>query len=87
MANWPSVSDLESALRAAGQAHHDYQSGHLGGVHDEQWAGWYAAYTLGRVGDFISPTELTKMLVESPGGDDWAGATARHVAARNPADL
>ena len=40
----PALADLESALRAAGQAHHDYEGNFLNGEADKQWAGWYAGY-------------------------------------------
>ena len=47
---------------SAGQAHHDYEAHFLRGVRDEHWAGWYAAYVLGRLGDFTTPTMLTQQL-------------------------
>jgi hypothetical protein len=78
----PAVTDLESALRAAGQAHHDYESNFLNGEADKHWAGWYAGYVLGRLGDFTSPTSLTRWLAEAPSEGDWAPAAARHVAQR-----
>ncbi len=75
----PAAEDLESALRAAGQAHHDYQHNFLNGEPDKHWAGWYAAYVLGRLGDFTSPTSLAGWLAEAPSAEDWAPAAARHV--------
>ena len=71
----PSRETLVAALRSAGSAHHDYESNHLGGQRDEHWAGWYAAYVLGRTGDFATPTRLTACL-ESAAGDDWADTAA-----------
>ena len=50
-----SQSDLERALSAAGAAHHDYEQETLKGVRDELWTGLYAAYVLGRLGDFAAP--------------------------------
>lgn len=47
-----SQEDLERALSAAGAAHHDYEQKTLNGVRDELWPGFYAAYVLGRLGDF-----------------------------------
>ena len=78
----PAAADLENALQAAGQAHHEYETNFLEGERDEQWAGWYAAYVLGRLGDFTSPTSLTRWLEEAPSADDWACSTAQHVSQR-----
>lgn len=75
----PAAADLENALRAAGQAHHDYEGNFLNGEADKQWAGWYAGYVLGRLGDFTSPTSLARMLADAPSSDDWASAAAQHV--------
>lgn len=74
----PSKDQLVDALRAAGSAHHDYQSNALSGEHDAQWPGWYAAYVLGRLGDFTTPTELSRWL-ESVDGEDWSDAAAEAV--------
>jgi hypothetical protein len=78
----PSREQLSKALDAAGSAHHDYQTNTLGGVRDERWAGWYAAYVLGRLGDFASPTDLAKWLQQSPAGDDWSTAAAEYVSGK-----
>ena len=77
----PSKATLVEALRAAGSAHHDYEANHLAGQRDEHWAGWYSAYVLGRVGDFVTPTRLTACL-EAAAGDDWADAAADAVLER-----
>jgi len=71
---------VEAALRAAGRAHHGYESNALGGVRDEQWPGWYAAYVLGRLGDFAPPTRLAAWL-EAVEGSDWWGEAAKRVTA------
>lgn len=75
----PSLDELVHALRAAGAAHHDYESNVLRGEHDEQWPGWYAAYTLGRLEDFVSPTSLSRWLSDAPSSDDWARSTAKYI--------
>ena len=62
MIHTPTLDALSEALKAAGSAHHDYESGFLGGERDEAWPGWYAAYVLGRLGDFASATELSEWL-------------------------
>ncbi len=71
MMNVPSKKDLMSALKAAGQAHHDYESNYLKGERDKHWAGWYASYTLGRLGDFMTPTMLTEILTNASDNGDW----------------
>ena len=74
-----SHEDLARALSAAGSAHHDYESVFLKGERDEMWPGFYAAYALGRVGDFTSATKLTELLESAPSSDDWAESAAEHV--------
>ncbi len=79
MSNNPTREMLEQALAAAGKAHHDYETNVLGGVRDEQWPDWYAAYTLGRLGDFTSPTQLSSWLAAAPSGDSWAASASSFV--------
>jgi len=74
-----SREDLAQALSAAGSTHHDYESRFLKGKPDEMWPGFYAAYVLGRVGDFTSATKLTELLEDAPSSDDWAKSAADHV--------
>jgi hypothetical protein len=80
--NDPTPEQLKEALDAAGSAHHEYQTTTLHGVRDERWAGWYAAYVLGRLGDFVSPTDLAQWLEQSPAGDDWSATAADYVIGR-----
>ncbi|GAB4232294.1 MAG: hypothetical protein Tsb0034_04990 [Ekhidna sp.] len=77
--NLPDKSQLISALVDAGKAHHDYQSNILNGEHDKYWPGWYAAYVLGRLGDFTTPSALTELLASTPSGKDWNISAAEHV--------
>lgn len=79
MTKGPSLTDLQKALSAAGSAHHDFEQHALRGVHDEQWAGFYAAYVLGRLGDFTTPTLLAGWLEGAPSVDDWSAAAAGYV--------
>ena len=82
MSNVPSKEAIEKALRSAGEAHHDYEANFLEGKRDDGWAGWYAAYVLGRLGDFASPSALTRWLADAPSARDWASAAAQHVEAQ-----
>ena len=75
----PARRDLEDALTAAGTAHHEYEVNLLGGKRDEQWPGWYAAYVLGRLGDFAAPTSLARWLEAAPAGGTWSASAAAHV--------
>lgn len=78
----PSLEDLYAALAAAGTAHHEFETEYLAGVRDEAWAGWYAAYVLGRAGDFTTPTRLARWLEEVPLEGDWAEGAAKLVLSR-----
>ncbi len=78
----PTETQLKDALAAAGSAHHDYESRFLDGSPDEQWAGWYSAYALGRLGDFTTPTVLTELLQQASGEGDWAEYAAEHVVSK-----
>lgn len=74
--------DLRSALKAAGNAHHEYEINALGGVRDPHWAGWYAAYLLGCVGDVALPSDVADWLSKVDDSSDWFEAATR-VLCRN----
>jgi len=78
----PSATELSKALADAGSAHHDYEQTMLGGVRDEQWSGFYAAYVLGRLGNFATPSALSRWLEEAPDEPEWATAAASYVLSR-----
>ena len=86
MSSNPTREALEKALAAAGKAHHDYETHILGGVRDEQWPGWYAAYVLGRLGDFTSPSQLSEWLATAPNDDSWAASAASFVLSQLKTD-
>ena len=52
---------------------------YLDGKRDTQWAGWYAAYVLGQLGEFATPTALTHWLENLSSKTDWPSAAAEHV--------
>jgi hypothetical protein len=58
MTDLPSDSALAEALSAAGAAHHEYEQTALKGLRDELWSGFYAAFVLGRLGDFTAASSL-----------------------------
>lgn len=78
----PTTDQLKKALAAAGSAHHDYESNYLNGVRDEQWSGWYAAFVLGGLGDFTTPTKLARWLEEVSGKGDWSSNAAALIISR-----
>ena len=79
MTNVPTKEGLTEALRAAGAAHHEYEQTVLKGVRHEEWAAFYAAYVLGRLGDFTRPSVLTKWLTEAPLTESWAESAAAYI--------
>jgi hypothetical protein len=76
----PSDSAIAEALSAAGPAHHEYEQTALKGVRDELWAGFYAAFVLGRLGDFTAASRLAALLEEVDAPSNWSEAAAEHVA-------
>jgi len=82
VADLPSDSAIAEALAAAGSAHHEYEQTALKGVRDELWAGFYAAFVLGRLGDFTAASRLAALLEEVDAPSNWSQAAAEHVATR-----
>ena len=82
MTNPPFDSDLAEVLSAAGSAHHEYEQTALKGVRDELWAGFYAAFVLGRLGDFTAASRLAALLEEVDAPSNWSEAAAEHVTTR-----
>ena len=75
----PSRDELASALTEAGATHHDYEQITLGGKRDEMWPGFYAAFVLGRLGNFVAASALSAWLAEAPASGYWATSTADYV--------
>lgn len=67
-----------AALRGAESVHHEFESVALAGTRDEMWAGFYAAYVLGRLGSFTTASTLARVL-ERVSGEPWAEAAADAV--------
>ncbi|MGH8912871.1 MAG: hypothetical protein ACRDVD_10175 [Acidimicrobiia bacterium] len=74
----PSRSEIVEALSAAASLHHEYETERLAGVRDELWAGFYAAFVLGRLGGFTTCSALVEVL-ESVTEQPWAEAAADAV--------
>jgi hypothetical protein len=75
----PAEQQLQETFSAAQRAHHEYETNFLNGTRDEQWAGWYSAYVLGRLGEFTNPTCLTRWLGEVSNEGDWSTNAAAEV--------
>ena len=79
VAELPSKSALAQALSGAASAHHEYEETALKGVRDDLWAGFYAAFVLGRLGDIAAASRLATLLQEVDAPSNWAEAAAEHV--------
>ena len=78
----PSRVELTQTLEEASVAHHGYERVFLRGSRDRQWSGFYAAYALGRLGDFVDASRLTTWLEESPDSASWPTSAAAYVLER-----
>lgn len=57
------AAELASLLRAAGSAHGVYETNELGGVYDQHWPTWYAAWLLDhRVNELLGSQPTTEAL-------------------------
>ena len=86
---------IEALLSATEAAHGVYETTALGGVFDEDWAEWYAAYavehgiddlvghpvTAGQVERFLVSTFAEFKRLDPKATEEWAAWTARRVAA------
>jgi len=75
----PSKDELSRTLDTAWDVHREFQKVYLKGVRDEAWPSWYAAFVIGRLGDFTVASLLTKLLEAAPNADNWAEATAEYI--------
>jgi hypothetical protein len=89
------IEELEALLLQAEHAHGVFEATILGGVYDQDWPRWYAAYAVehgidGIVGHPVAVDELAELLAsgwvdyqrEQPDGvEPWASYTARGIAA------
>jgi len=78
-ASLPDLTELEKELSEAGSAHHEYEQVSLKGVRDELWPGFYAAYVLGKLGNFTLPSVLSKLLEDAPDSDEWPKSATYYV--------
>jgi hypothetical protein len=75
----PDKETLSKLLTETWDIHSEFQENYLNGKRDEMWAGWYAGYLLGRLGNFATPTVLTRLLEETVSFKPWADRAAEHL--------
>jgi len=69
---YPTNAQLVTALQQAVEMHHSYEKVYLGGKRDTLWSGFYAAYVLGRCGNFLPAERVAEELDKVPAGRDWS---------------
>lgn len=71
---------LSALLAETWKSHSEFQENYLDNVRDEMWAGWYAAYLIGRLGPIMPPSRLTRILesVQAP-NDRWTDTAAADI--------
>ena len=92
----PSERDLAALLAQAEAAHGEYETRELGGVFDQDWPRWYAAYLLDQGAGRLLPGEITAEQLadrlaacdeayrrEQPEAE-WPHYYARHLLAPSP---
>jgi len=73
---YPTKAQLAVALDHAAELHHSYEQAFLKGNRDTQWAGFYAAYIIGRHGDFLKAEALAGQLEKVPVSENWTSDAA-----------
>lgn len=82
MTTLPTIEELSKLLAETWNAHSEFQKVYLEGVRDEMWAGWYAAYVLGRLGPIMTPSRLTRLLESVQAEHNvWTDIAAEQVLA------
>lgn len=82
MPQLPTQEELSALLGETWKSHSEFQENYLDGVRDEMWAGWYAAYLIGRLGPIAPPSRLTRLLESVQAGHDvWTDVAATQILA------
>ena len=53
---------LIEALSEAATQHQEFQEGFLKGQFDDEWHSFYAAFIIGKLGTFTTPSKLTELI-------------------------
>ncbi|MCB0283167.1 MAG: hypothetical protein H6627_14780 [Calditrichae bacterium] len=80
MPSLPNQRQIKHALIAAAKAHHEFETNYLAGIRHEQWAYWYAAFVLGNLGNFLSPSKLTQILENVTDSENWFKSAAEQIS-------
>lgn len=75
----PNQEELSKLLQEVWDTHSEFQHVYLNDVHDEMWAGWYAAFLIGRLGHIAPASQLTNLLEEVGGQENWTVRAAAHL--------
>ena len=82
MKKLPTQQELSALLAETWDSHSEFQKVYLKGVRDEMWAGWYAAYLIGRLGPIAPPSRLTVLLESVEAGHEvWTDVAASSILA------
>jgi hypothetical protein len=79
MADLPDRKTLSATLASADTAHAEYERTVLRGVTDEAWAGFIAAFVVGRLGEFVPAGRLALLISDVEDSETWADEAAEHV--------
>jgi hypothetical protein len=79
MSDLPDRKTLVATFASADTAHEEYERTVLRGVADDAWAGFIAAFVIGRLGEFVSAGRLTLLISEVDESEGWPEAAADHV--------
>lgn len=75
----PEKQVLVDVLQETWDTHSEFQRVYLHEERDEMWAGWYAAFLIGRFGHIAPPSRLARLLEEVEGLDGWTERAAEHL--------
>ena len=87
------VEAVTTLLQQTSEAHDRYEKAELGGVYDQDWARWYAAYavehgigdlighpvTADELGAFLARTNADREQAEPKPTESWAAFTTRRI--------
>jgi hypothetical protein len=79
MADLPDRKTLAATFASADVAHEDYERTVLKGVTDEAWAGFIAAFVVGRLGEFVPVGRLALLISDVAESEHWPEDAADHV--------